>query len=60
MLSSTLQQDFVSTNVKYFETTLFPLSSIITSEVDDDNLLVCYVPSPIPTPTPTFIKFLIT
>ena len=55
---STLRRYFVSTNVTFFETTRFSLSSIVTSQGEDDDLLVYIVSSPAPTPNP--VKPLIT
>ena len=48
----TLRRYFVSTNVKFFETTPFSLSSSITSQGEDDDLLVYTIASPVP-PAPT-------
>ena len=39
----------MSTNVAFFETTLFSLSSTVTSLGEDDDLLVYYVSIPVPT-----------
>ena len=46
---------FVSTDVTFFETTPFSLSSPITSQEDDD-LLVYTIASPAATPAPIPIK----
>ena len=46
--SPTLQHVFVSTNVAFFETTSFSLSSTVTSPGEDD-LLVYYVSLLVPT-----------
>ena len=40
----------MSTNVTFFETTLFSLSSPVTSQGEDDDLLVYTIASPAPTP----------
>ena len=56
----TLQRYFVSTNVAFFETTLFSLPSTVTSLWEDDDLLVYYVSLPAPTPTLILVKPLIT
>ena len=47
----TLRHYFVSIDVAFFETTLFSLSSSITSRREDDDLLVYYVSLPVPTPS---------
>ena len=47
----TLRRYFVSTNVAFFETITFSLSSIVTNPREDDDLLVYYVSLPIPTPS---------
>ena len=39
----------MSTDIAFFETTLFSLSSTVTSEGEDDNLLVSYVSLSVPT-----------
>ena len=39
----------MSTDVAFFETTPFSLSSTVTSQMEDDDLLVYTVSSPIPT-----------
>ena len=50
----TLQRYFVSTDVTFFETTLFSLSSPVPSQGEDDDLLMYTIASPAqPTPTPT-------
>ena len=46
----------MSTDVAFFETTLFSLSSTITSQGEDDDLLVYMVSLLAPTSTPTPIK----
>ena len=51
---------FVSIDITFSETTLFSLSSTITSLREDDDLLVYHVSLPVPTPTPIPIKPLIT
>ena len=43
------------TDVAFFETTPFSLSSIVTSQGEDDDLLVYMVSLPIPTSAPTLI-----
>ena len=45
----TLRRYFVSTDVAFFETTLFSLPSTITSPTKDDDLLVYNVSLPVPT-----------
>ena len=53
----TLRHYFMSTDVSFFETTPFSLSSPITSQGEDDNLLVYTIASPAPsTPTPAPIS----
>ena len=52
----TLRRYFVSTNVIFFETTPFSLSSPIPSQVEDDDLLVYTIASPAPTPAPIPVK----
>ena len=47
----TLQHYFVSTDIVFFATTPFSLSSTVTSPREDDDLLVYYVSLPVPTPT---------
>ena len=50
----TLQRYFVSTDVIFFKTTLFSLSSPVTSQGEGDDLLVYTISSPAPSdPTPT-------
>ena len=44
------------TDIAFFETTLFSLSSTITSLREDDNLLVYYVSLQIPTSALIFLK----
>ena len=56
----TIRRYFVSTNVAFFETTPFSDSSTITSQREDDDLLVYYVFLPVPTPAPIPVKTLIT
>ena len=56
----TLRRYFVSTDVTFFETTLFSLSLPVTSEGEDDNLLVYIVSSPTPTSASVPVKPLIT
>ena len=46
----TLRRYFVSIDVTFFETTPFSLSSIVTSQEEDDDLLVYTIFSPAPTP----------
>ena len=48
--SPTLRRYFVSTDVAFFETTLFSLSTTVTSPGEDDDLLDYYVSLPVPTP----------
>ena len=54
--SPTLRRYFVSTHVVFFETTSFSLPSTVTSPGEDDDLSVCYVSLPIPTPAPLPVK----
>ena len=56
----TLRRCFISTNVAFFETTMFSLPSTVTSPEEDDDLLVYYVSLPVPTPTLIPVKPLIT
>ena len=58
----TLQRYFVSTNVTFFETTPFSLSSPVTSQGEGDDLLVYNISSPVPltplappAPTPALV-----
>ena len=44
--------DTVFINVTFFESTPFSLSSTVTSQGEDDDLLVYTISSPTPTPTP--------
>ena len=44
----TLRRYFVSTNVTFFETTPFSLSSLVTSKKEDNDLLVYTIASPAP------------
>ena len=46
----------MSTDVTFFETTPFTLSSHVTSQVEDDDLLVYTIASPALTPAPIPIK----
>ena len=50
----------MSTDVAFFETTPFSLSSTVTSPGEDDDLLVYYISLLVPTPTPISVKPLIT
>ena len=50
----------MSTDVAFFETTLFTLLSPVTSSREDDDLLVYYVSLPVPTPAPILVTPLIT
>ena len=51
----------MSIDVAFFETTLFSLSSTVTSPRGEDNdLLVYYVSLAVPTPTPIHVKTPIT
>ena len=52
----TLRRYFVSTDVAFFETTLFSVPSTVTIPREDDDLLVYYVSLPIPTPTLNLVK----
>ena len=58
----TFRRYFVSTDVAFFETTMFSLSSIVTSLLggwgrgDDDDLLVYYVFLLVLTPTLILVK----
>ena len=52
----TLRRYFVSTNVAFFETTMFSLSSTVTNPREDDDLLVYYVSLLVPTPAPIHVK----
>ena len=45
----TLQHYFMSIDVAFFQTTPFSLLSIVTSQREDDGLLVYYVSLPVPT-----------
>ena len=51
-----LQQYFVSIDVTFFESTPFSLSSTVSSQGEDDDLLVYTISSPTPTPTPILVK----
>ena len=46
----------MSTDVAFFETTLFSIPSTVTSPGENDDLLVYYVSLPVPTPAPIPIK----
>ena len=46
----------MSTNVTFFETSQFSLSSPVTSQYEDDDLLVYNVSSPAPTPALILVK----
>ena len=46
----------MSIDVTFFETTSFSLSSHVTSQREDDDLLVYTIASPTPTPAPVLIK----
>ena len=46
----------MSTDVTFFETTPFSLSSPVTSQGEDDDLLVYTIASPAPTPAPVLVK----
>lgn len=46
----TFQQDFVCADVTFFKTILFSLSSIATSQGEDDNLFIYSISSPISAP----------
>ena len=58
----TFRRYFVSTNVAFFETTPFSLSSTVTSQGEEENLLVYTLASPIvsseaaPVPAPAQVK----
>ena len=52
----TLRRYFVSTDVTFFETTLFSLSSPVPSQEEDDDLLVYTITLSAPTPAPVPIK----
>ena len=55
----TLRRYFVSIDVTFFETTPFSLSPLVTSQGEDDNLLVYTIASlapPTPTPAPILVK----
>ena len=55
----TLRRCFVSTDVTFFETTSFSLSSLIPSQGEDDDLSVYTIASPAPpAPTPAPSMFL--
>ena len=51
-----LFDDTVSTNVTFFDTIMFSLSSPVTSQGEDDDLLVYTITSPAPTPAPIPVK----
>ena len=53
---STLQRYFVSIDVTFFEATPFSLSSPVTSQGEDDDLLAYTIASPTPTPAPILVK----
>ena len=42
----------MSTDVAFFKSTQFSLSSTVTSQGEDDDLLVYTISSPTPTPAP--------
>ena len=46
----------MSTNVTLFLTTPFSLSFLVTSQGEDDDLLVYTIASPTPTPAPIPVK----
>ena len=46
----------MSIDVTFFETTLFSLSFTVTSQGEDDDLLVYSISSPVPTPTLALVK----
>ena len=48
----TLRRYFVYTDIAFFETTPFSMSSTVTSQEEDDDLLVYTVSSPVPTSAP--------
>ena len=55
----TLRRYFMSTDVTFFETTPFSLSSLVTSQEEDEDLLVYTIASPTPpapTPAPILVK----
>ena len=52
----TLRRYFVSTDVKFFETISFALSSLVTSQGENDDLLVYIIASPAPTLAPIHVK----
>ena len=52
----TLRRYFVSTDVTFFETTLFSLSSHVPSQREDDDLLIYTIASLALTSTPVPIK----
>ena len=56
MLLSYPSTYFVSTDVAFLDTTLFSLSSIVTSQGKDEDLLVYYVSLPVPTLAPIPFK----
>ena len=45
----------MSIDVTFFESTHFSLFSTVTSQVEDDNLLVYTISSPTPTPVPVLV-----
>ena len=51
----TLRHYFVSTDVAFFETTPFSLPSIVTSQGEEEDLLVYTLASPIVSPEPSSI-----
>ena len=51
----TLRRYFVSTDVAFFETTSFSLSSTVTSQGEEEDLLVYTLASPIVSPETTFV-----
>ena len=51
-----LRRYFLSINVTFFETTSFSLSSTVTSQGEDDDLLVYTISSPTPTPAPVPVE----
>ena len=52
----TFRRYFVFSDVAFFETTSFSLSSTVTSSREDDDLLVYYVSIPVPTSALILIK----
>ena len=52
----TFRRYFVFTDVAFFETTSFSLSSIVMSSREDDDLLVYYVSIPVPTSALILVK----